>query len=125
MRRIRALPSPLWQYRNRWGIECLLIHLMRRAFNTEDTPSAVLNKLHIMLAMVVIATACAQVCAKQVQEARSHPVQETSAPCTLWLRLGMQAYRAWHLAGQRQPWKAYNTIHKVAPGRLPETGETA
>ena len=67
--------------------------------------------------------AWAQACARQVQGRKAIPREKHRYPATSWFRLGLQALGTWLLTNQRQPWKAWNTIHQLSPGKPPKTGK--
>lgn len=82
-------------YRRRWQIECLFAETKTRGLNLEDTHMSDPGKLSVLMAVVSLAIACAQLAARKVQGrigikrgARGYRRKST-------FRTGFDALRAW------------------------------
>lgn len=82
-------------YRRRWQIECLFAETKTRGLNLEDTHMKDPRKLSLLMAVVALAIACAQLAARKIQgrigiKRASHGYRRKST-----FRTGFDALRAW------------------------------
>lgn len=82
-------------YRRRWQIECLFAETKTRGLNLEDTHMTEPSKLSLLMAVISLAIACAQLAARKVQgrigiKRASHGYRRKST-----FRTGFDALRAW------------------------------
>lgn len=103
-------------YKKRWQIECLFGDTKTRGFNMEDTKLTHPAKLSLLLAVIALAIAWVQACAKAIKPDGYIPRAKHGYRRKSWFRTGLDTLRHWIYAN---PQTAQNTLHTMCL-RLPK-----
>ena len=110
--------TALATYKKRWQIECLFGDTKTRGFNMEDTKLTQPAKLSLLLAVIALAIAWAQACAKAVTPGGYIPRANHGYRRKSWFRTGLDTLRHWIVADPNAAHRAWDNMSRRLPKRF-------
>lgn len=110
--------TALASYKKRWQIECLFGDTKTRGFNMEDTKLTQPAKLSMLLAIIALAIAWGQACAKALRPDGYIPRAKHGYRRKSWFRIGFDILRHWLFANPDMAIHRWHTIWKRVPNRF-------
>lgn len=110
--------AALATYKKRWQIECLFGDTKTRGFNMEDTKLTQPAKLSLLLAVIALAIAWVQACAKAVRPDGYIPRANHGYRRKSWFRTGLDTLRHWIVADPRAAHNAWDNMCRRLPKRF-------
>lgn len=110
--------AALATYKKRWQIECLFGDTKTRGFNMEDTKLTQPAKLSLLLAVIALAIAWVQACAKAIRPDGYIPRATHGYRRKSWFRTGLDTLRHWMVADPQTAQKAWSVMWKRLPKRF-------
>jgi hypothetical protein len=110
--------AALASYKKRWQIECLFGDTKTRGFNMEDTKLTQPAKLSLLFAVIALAIAWAQACAKAVRPDGYIPRAKHGYRRKSWFRTGLDTLRHWIVADPQTAHNAWANMDRRLPKRF-------